>query len=368
MSERAPNLLQRIMRNRLIWPFLGLALLLLYNVFFTEKVERAVDEEGTRTELVNPFFHLEVRDGHLYGTPMDILKQGSKVMLLGIGMTLVIAVCGVDLSVGSVMAIAGAVAAMLVTQTDMMFALAVFLALALSFAAGLWNGVLVAFAGVQPIVATLILMVAGRGLAMLITGGNIITFEHEAFTYVANGHFLGLPFPVVIVCVVFLATAVFLRKTAVGLFIESVGDNETASRLCGINARYVKVVVYGFCGLCAGMAGVIAASDIKAADPSRVGEMRELDAIFAVVVGGTALTGGRFTLVGSIIGALLIQTLTTTMYIHGVPPAIAPVPKAVVIVAVCLLQSESFRMQMRRLLGINSGRIRRLFGGKVGAG
>jgi galactofuranose transport system permease protein len=117
--------------------------------------------------------------------------------------------------------------------------------------------------------------------------------------------------------------------------------------------------VYAFSGLCAGVAGLIAASNIKAADSSRVGEMMELDAIFAVVVGGTALTGGRFSLAGSIIGALLIQTLTTTMYNVGVPPAVAPVPKAIVIVAVCLLQSARFREQLQRLFG---GSQRRTFG------
>jgi simple sugar transport system permease protein len=141
-------------------------------------------------------------------------------------------------------------------------------------------------------------------------------------------------------------TMLVTRRTAIGLFLESIGDNEKAARYCGVNTAFLKIVVYAFSGLCAGLAGLIATSNIKAADSSRVGEMMELDAIFAVVVGGAALTGGRFMLVGSMIGALLIQTLTTTMYNLGVPPAVAPVPKAVVIVAVCLLQSPKFRNEI----------------------
>ena len=128
-----------------------------------------------------------------------------------------------------------------------------------------------------------------------------------------------------------------------------------SSRFCGAPTRLIKVLVYAFSGICAALAGLIATSNIKAADSSRVGELMELDAIFAVVVGGTALTGGRFTLCGSMIGALLIQTLTTTMYNLGMPPAIAPVPKAVVIVLACLLQSSAFR---RHIHGVFVGRVR----------
>ena len=331
---------RRISDSRLFWPVLALLLLLLFNAVFTKN-----------------FFHLEIRDGHLYGIPVDILHQGSKAMLLAIGMTLVIATGGVDLSVGSVMAIAGAVAALLVTQAgiDLPFIVVAAVSLLAAMAAGLGNGILVAYARVQPIVATLILMVAGRGIATLLTGEQIITFGHltghEAFIFLGNGHFLGLPLTVTIVAVVFLVAALLTRRTAVGLFIESVGDNETASTFSGVNARVVKMLAYGFCGLCAGMAGLIAASGVKAADSFRVGEFMELDAIFAVVVGGTALTGGRFTLTGSLVGAILLQTLSITMIGLGMPSAIAPVPKALVIIGVCLLQSERFRGHFRLLFG-----------------
>lgn len=316
----------------LFWPLAGLGLLFLLNLIFSPS-----------------FFHLELRDGHLYGTLVDIVHQGSKVMLLSIGMTVVIATGGVDLSVGSVMAIAGAAAALLVSKVA--FAWVIIGGLGIATVAGLCNGILIGCLGIQPIIATLILMVAGRGIAMLLTNGQIITFENPALVFVGNGHFLGLPFTVTIVLGVLAISLLITRKTAIGLFLESVGDNERAAGLCGINVPLVKVLVYACAGLCAGVAGLIATSNIKAADSSRAGELMELDAIFAVVLGGTPLTGGRFTLVGSVIGALFIQTLTTSMYDLGVKPAVATVPKAVMIVAVCLMQSSKFRERLRGLVG-----------------
>ena len=313
----------------LLWPVLSLAALLAFNLAYQPA-----------------FFRVVIQDGHLYGTLVDVLNQGAKVMLLALGMTLVIGTGGVDLSVGSVMAITGALAALLVTTTALPFAAVLALCVLAGAALGAWNGLLVTRLRIQPIIATLILMVVGRGIAMLITDGQIVTFEHPAFVFFGNGHFLGLPFTVTIVALAFAATALLTRRTAIGLFIEAAGDNETASRFCGAPVRLVKVLVYAFSGVCAALAGLIATSNIKAADSSRVGELMELDAIFAVLVGGTALTGGRFTLVGSIVGALLIQTLTTTMYNLGMPPAIAPVPKAVVILLACLLQSPVFRAQL----------------------
>jgi galactofuranose transport system permease protein len=312
--------------GRLLWPVASLVILLLFDLLY---------QPG--------FFRLTLQDGHLYGTLVDILNQGSKVMLLSLGMTLVIATGGVDLSVGSVMAIAGALGALLVVKAQWPFAAALPACLLAGAALGAWNGMLVTWLRIQPIIATLILMVVGRGIAMLLTSGQVVNFEEPAFVYFGNGHFLGLPFTVALVALVFAVSALLTRKTAIGLFVEAAGDNETASRFCGAPTRLVKVLVYASSGVCAALAGLIATSNIKAADPSRIGELLELDAIFAVVVGGTALTGGRFTLVGSIIGALLIQTLTTTMVNLGMPPAIAPVPKAVVIVLACLLQSPLFR-------------------------
>ena len=305
-----------------LWPLVGLIALLLVNAIFDPNFVKVV-----------------VHDGHLYGMPVDILTQGSRTMLVALGMTLVIATGGIDLSVGSVVAIAGALCAALLQQGNGI-ALTVAAALGAGLLAGSVNGQLVARFGVQPIVATLILMVAGRGIAQLIVGGQVVFITNPPFEFFANGFLLGLPFAPLLVFALYAAAHLALRRTALGLFIEGVGDNETASRFAGLSARRIKTLAYVFCGACAGLAGVLAASNIRAGDAYRTGENMELDAIFAVVVGGTALTGGRFTLLGTAIGAVLIQTLTTSMYNFGVPPAVAPVPKALLIIGVSLLQSE----------------------------
>ena len=332
MNGQGRNLPLADWAAKLIWPMAALGLLLVFNLLFTKG-----------------FFKLEVRGGHLYGVLIDILNHGAKVMVLSLGMTLVIATGGVDLSVGAVMAIAGAVAAVLIKTAGVPFPVVILAAMGVSLLAGAWNGMLVAVFRVQPIVATLILMVAGRGIAQLITDGQIITFTDPRLVYVGNGHLLGLPFTLWIVAVMLAATLLVTSKTSAGLFIESVGNNATASRYSGINARLTKGMTYVFSGLCAGVAGLIAASNIKCADSNHAGLYLELDAILAVVVGGTALTGGRLYLLGSVTGALLIQTLTTTMYMRDVSADTAPVPKALVIVAVCLLQSAAFR---RRAFGV----------------
>jgi ribose/xylose/arabinose/galactoside ABC-type transport system permease subunit len=318
-------------KQRIFWPLLALALLLLFNLLLTPG-----------------FFNLEFREGHLYGTLIDILKHGGIVMLVALGMTLVIATGGVDLSVGAVIAVAGAVLAQAVAVHHQSPVVAMLAALVVSLLLGAWNGLLVAGIGIQPIVATLILMVAGRGIAQLVTEGQIINFTDPSLVYIANGYFLGLPFTCTIVLVLLALTYALTRGTALGLFIESVGDNDVASHYAGVNSRFVKFIAYVFAGFCAGLAGLVAASDIKSADANHAGLYAELDAILAVVIGGTALTGGRFYLLGSIVGALLIQTLTTTMYARNVSADIAPVPKALVVIAVCLLQSEKARRYFTR--------------------
>jgi simple sugar transport system permease protein len=318
--------------THLIWPVAGLALLLLFNLIFTPG-----------------FFHVEIREGRFYGVLIDILNHGSKVMLLALGMALVIATAGVDLSVGAVMAIAGAVGAQLISKGNISFPVVIVSALVVATLAGAWNGLLVGVFKVQPIVATLILMVAGRGVAQLITDGQIITFTDERMTYIGNGSLLYLPFPVLLSLGMLAITVLLTHKTAIGLFVESVGDNQTASTYSGVHAGTVKFMVYVFSGLCAGLAGLVAASNIKCADSNHAGLFLELDAILAVVVGGTSLTGGRFYLAGAIIGALFIQTLTTTMYMRNVSADVAPVPKALAILIVCLFQSPVLRTKAATL-------------------
>lgn len=320
-----------LFRSTVIWPLAALAALLLFN---------AAASPG--------FFQLAWKDGRLFGTLVDIVNQSARVpMLLALGMTLVIATGGVDLSVGSLMAVSGAVAAVQVNRGAPLAA-AVGLALLATAALGLLNGLLVAKVRLQPIIATLVTMVAGRGLAMLLTGSQMVPFQHKGLQWLANGALLGLPVPVLLVPLLAVLAGFALRRTAAALFLEATGDNETASRFAGIRTDAVRMAVYVFSGFCAGLSGILEASNIAAADPARIGDTRELDAIFAVVAGGTALAGGRFSLAGSIAGALLLQTLTLTLYNQNVPPAVAPVPKAIVILAVCLLHSPRVRAALAR--------------------
>ena len=344
MPSDRPNRLGGQWVLKLIWPSVALGLLLLFNLIFTKD-----------------FFQLEWLDGHLTGAPINILRNGSLVMLLSLGMTLVIATGGVDLSVGSVMALAAAVITILVAGD---FSLTVVLAAALGacLLAGAWNGVLVSVFRVQPLVATLVMMVAGRGVAMLLCQASGIAIprsyvDYAAFKFIGNGFLFYVPVAITVVGVMVAATVLMTRKTALGMFIEAVGDNDTASRYAGINARVVKLTAYAFSGLCAGVAGLLHTSNTPNPLVARMGLYLELDAIMAVVIGGTALTGGRFFLLGSIVGALLIQTLTTTMITHGLSQNEVLVPKAVVVVVVCLLQSLAFREKV--LWAIRAVRPRR---------
>ncbi|MDR1533656.1 MAG: ABC transporter permease [Planctomycetota bacterium] len=317
--------LLRRQRNVAFWPLLALSAILLFNLFFTPH-----------------FYNLEMRGGHLYGVPIDIINHASKVAVLSLGMTLVIGAGGIDLSVGAVMAIAGATMAHLNIEAGMAPGYCILAALATGLLAGMWNGFLVAIMEIPPMVATIILMVSGRGVAQLITSGQIINFNNPVLNFIGNG-FILIPFPFILTLVVFGVTYGVTRGTALGFMIEAVGDNEVAARRAGLSAKTIKFLVYVFAGLCAAVAGLVHTSNIRSADANNIGLYLELDAIMAVVIGGTAMTGGRLYLASSVIGAILIQALTTTMYAKDVSPVVAPVPKALVILAVCLLQSERVR-------------------------
>ena len=318
--------------RRYLWPCLGLLVLLAVNALIAPE-----------------FFHLEYKDGRLYGSLIDVLNRAAPVALLAIGMSLVIATAGVDLSVGSIMAIAGAVSAYYITQGVDNLALIIGAGLLAGLVAGVVNGFLVGYMSIQPIVATLILMVAGRGIAQLINEGQIVTFDHAGFAFLGTGSFLGLPFPVVLVIITLALVQLLTRKTALGLYIEAVGANPSASHYMGLNARAIKMSVYSVAALCAALAGMIAAADIKGSDANNAGLWLELDAILAVVIGGASLMGGRFSILLAIIGALIIQTLTVTIILSGIPPKFNLLIKASAIILVLLLQSPRFQQQLSQL-------------------
>jgi simple sugar transport system permease protein len=200
--------------------------------------------------------------------------------------------------------------------------------------------------GLQPIIATLILFVAGRGVAMVLTNALVIWIYVKPFAIFGQGYWLGLPFSIYMVAGLLILTWLVTRRTAIGMFIESVGIDPTAARFSGINARNVLLWVYAFSGFCAGLSGLVVCSTVMSADGNNAGNLYELDAILAVVLGGTSLNGGKYYLLGSMIGALIIQTLTTTIYAFNVAPEISQVVKALVVWAVSLLQSERFRRQI----------------------
>lgn len=335
---------QSITDNRLFFPLVALFLILLYDFIF-----------------IPGFFNIENRDGNLYGSVIDILRNGSTVSLLAIGMTLVIATAGVDLSVGAVMAISASVAGILMNPsalrnevffvTDPYYTfqplwVVILVPLLVAIICGLWNGMLVAYMRIQPMVATLILMIAGRGIAQLITNGLRVQITYRPFAYIGQG-WIVLPFSLYIVAFVLLVTWLLTRKTAIGMFIESVGINSRSSFFSGIKEKNIKLMAYTFCGFCAGIAGLVACSNIRTSDANNIGYSIELDAILAVVIGGTSMAGGRFSLLASVVGALVMQAITQSMYARGVPAFALTAIKAVVVIIVILLFSEQVRGVIR---------------------
>ncbi len=311
--------------------------------------------------LVPRFGHLQFRDGRWEGAIVQILRQASPVMILSVGMTLVIALGGIDLSVGSIMAMSGAAGAIALTRHGWGAGGVIAAGLGVGLLAGAWNGALVGLLRLPAIIATLILLVAGRGLAQLPTEGLVITFEAPDFERLAAGTLLGLPLPIYLALAATLLVAAIARFTAVGMVLEAIGGSRAAAYLCGLRLRTMECSTYALSGLCAALAGLIATADAKAADVSNCGLYLELDAILAVVIGGTRLTGGRIRLVGSVLGALLMQTLTTTLLMLNVSFPLMLLIKGAAALLVCLIQSARGTELLEN--GFRRARIRWPMGG-----
>ncbi|BDO40825.1 sugar ABC transporter permease [Cellulomonas sp. NTE-D12] len=333
-----------VMKHRLFWPVVVLLALILVNT------------------LSRPsFVSITVQDGRLYGSLIDILRNSAPLMLVALGMTLVIATRGIDLSVGAVMAVSGAVALQIIQDSGdaanpSVLAVAIGAGVLAGLVCGLWNGFLIAVLGIQPIIATLVLMLAGRGIALLITRGFITTINSDPYKFMAQGYVVGLPFAFYVSLAAIAIVAVIERRTALGVLTEAVGINPEASRLAGVRARGIIWGAYAASGLLAGFAGLLYSSNIMAADANAAGLYIELDAILAVVLGGTSLAGGTFSLAGTVVGVFTIQTLKSTITFLGVPPAVTPVFMAAVVVLVVLIQSSRFRRWVGRLGGRLSAR------------
>lgn len=270
------------------------------------------------------------------------LTQVVTIVIVGIGMTLVVATGGIDLSVGASMAIAGALAPMLFTNIagPLGIVLAFTLPVLAAAVCGVFNGFLVTRLNVQPIVATLVLFIAGRGIAQVVTDGSLQAFNNPAFQWIALGKVAGVPFQILLMLVLVAVFTWIVRKTLFGKYLLVTGGNEAAAYLSGIPTTRVKMLAYTACAALAGLAGLISISVNSSSDANVVGLGVELDAIAAVAVGGTALTGGKAYITGTLIGALIIQLLRYTLLAHGIPDAAALVLKAAIIIAAVYVQRK----------------------------
>ena len=327
--------LKKITSARLFLPIVCLIAVLLLNVIKTPD-----------------FFNVSIRNGVLYGYIIDVINRASELVILAIGMTLVTAASGgQDISVGAIMAVAAAVCCQIlsggqvsVNEYQNSIIIAVIAALLASALCGAFNGFLVARLNIQPMVATLILYTAGRGIAQLVTNGQITYIRVDSFKMA--GGYIGkcpIPTPFFFAIITVLIVYLILKKTALGLYIESVGINGKAARLVGLNSTMIKFLTYVICGVLAGIAGIVASSRIYSADANNIGLNLEMDAILAVALGGNFLGGGKFSLIGSVIGAYTIQALTTTLYAMNVKADQLPVYKAIVVVIIVTLQSDVFK-------------------------
>lgn len=333
------ELARRVVHHKLFWPVVALLVLLL--------------AAGVRSP---GFLSVTVQDGHLFGQVIDIMRGAATPLLLALGMALVIATGGIDLSVGAVMAISLAVSLQFLDNSatadqPSTAVVAVLLGVAVALVLGAFNGFMVTVLGIQPFIATMILMVAGRGIAMLITKGQITTTTSPPFKTIGSGFFLGLPMPVIIAAVAFVVVVIVVRRTALGMLLESIGINREAARLAGVRSRNVTWFAYAASGLLAGLAGIVYGAPTMAADANNIGLMKEMDAILCVVLGGTSLMGGKFYLGGTVVGALILTAIERVVIIFHIPSQTTPLFKAIVIIAVCIAQSPVLlrRLDLRRL-------------------
>jgi ribose/xylose/arabinose/galactoside ABC-type transport system permease subunit len=270
-------------------------------------------------------------------TLWNVLLHVSTTALVALGMTLVISTGGIDLSVGSVMAVAAVTSTLFMGHN--VFIVVVMSVLVCSVF-GLFNGVIISYFKVQPIIITLAMMIAGRGIAQIITDGYLVSIDNPSFEAIGKGSLGVVPIPVIIMLAAALVLYIIVKYTVFGRYIEAVGDNEKAASLAGVNVKWVKTSVYVIIAALAALAGLIETSRLAAADATRIGELIELDAIAAVVVGGTLMTGGRPYIWGTVVGAILMGLISTTFNMNNIPYAYSLVLKAFIIVTAIYLQRE----------------------------
>jgi ribose/xylose/arabinose/galactoside ABC-type transport system permease subunit len=341
---------EAILRSKLFWAVVAEVLILLVGFimrpdFLSIQIRTLAD--GTRV---------------LFGTPVDIFNRAAEITIIAMGMTLVVALGGTDISVGALVAVSGAIALKFLRwdvleyttpgdYTVKPFIYVVMVPLVACTLMGLFNGSLIAKLKIQPIIATLILMVGGRGIAQIITNGKQFTTQYSPFKFIGNGSVLGIPFPIIITLVVVIGVVLFVRRTSFGMFVESVGINPSASRVSGLRSDVIIIIVYVLTGFLAGIAGLIYSGRITSCDSNNAGQGYEMDAILAVVIGGTSMTGGKFSLIGTVVGSIIIRTITTLVLYFGVVSEAIMAFKAMIIAVVIILQSEPVRKAMAKRRG-----------------
>ena len=339
--------LKKLTQQQLFLPIFCMILVLCVNMIYDVSQGRDFYE----------FFKIGIQNELLSGRLVNILNRGSEVAILAIGMTLVVSSsAGTDISVGSVMALSAGVCCTLLagaaapqaTELAVPLIVGVLAALVVGCVCGAFNGALVAYLNIQPMVATLILWTAARAIGLLVCNNLIVYVRNDAFA-MFGGYIGPVPTPLIIAAVCIAVVTIVLKKSALGLYIQSVGINKKASRIAGLNSQKIIFLCYVLCGLCAGIAGVVASSRITSADTNNIGLNYEMDAILAVALGGNSLAGGRFNLAGSIIGAYTIQAITTTMYNLGVSSAVNPVFKAVIVIVIVAVQAPPVKAFFKKL-------------------
>lgn len=331
----------KLFKNQIFIPIMALILLAVFNLI--------VDPSFFKIALG----YNSTGDPVLTGYLMTILDYGSEVAILAIGMTLVTAASGgQDISVGATVAIAGSVILrMLVGNGDgslQMPIIAAFLVACIAaMLCGAFNGVLVAIFKIQPMVATLILYTAGRSIAAWINNNELPIVTDKSFTYF-GGFIPGIPIPtpffIAIICIII--TMLALRFTNLGLYTQAVGINEKASRLNGLNPTFIKWLSFVILGVCVAVVGLIKTSRLSTINYSVIAKDIEMDAILAVALGGNVLSGGKFNIMASILGAYVIQFLTTTLYKFNVSSDALPAYKAVVVIMLVVVSAPAVKQKL----------------------
>ena len=340
------SLFKRLTRQQLFIPVAALVLLVLFNLIADYKFFEVTMKENS---LGNPV---------LSGNIISVLDNASELVILAIGMTLVTASSGgQDISVGATIAIAGSVILRMVCggqvtadTMQMNLVLAVLIGVVVSALFGAFNGTLVAYFKIQPMVATLIMFTAGRSIAAWINNNQLPIVNDITFKYA--GTFLPgipVPTPIFITALMILVFWLVLKFTNLGLYTQAVGINANSSRLNGLDPKLIKLMTYVILGVCVAVAGFIRVSRSGSINYSRIAENIEMDAILAVALGGNALSGGKFNIYGSILGAYVIQFLTTTLYKYNVPSTALPAYKAVVVILLVVLSAPVVREKLANM-------------------